>query len=105
MYCLRENQVSYSGVKHSLIRVLAVICIRHILLQLIDDGLIEDLRLAEPVLVHDQTLIMLFLQLKVEENNWEKELNGVLCEKEGQSAGPKHVQIVEVETGLDQFYS
>jgi hypothetical protein len=75
------------------------------LLQLINDGLVEDLRLAEPILVHDQALFMLSLKLKVEETNWNEELNSVLCEKEGQSAGTEDVQIVEVETGLDQFYS
>jgi hypothetical protein len=48
---------------------------------------------------------MLSLKLKVEETNWNKELNGVLCEKEGESAGTEDVQIVEVETGLDQFCS
>ena len=48
---------------------------------------------------------MLSLQLKVEETNWNEELNSVLCEKEGESAGTKDVQIVEVKTGLDQFCS
>lgn len=73
--------------------------------QLIYDGLVENLRLAEPVLVHDKTLIMLSLQLKVEKTNWNEELNGVLCEKEGKSAGTEDVEIVEVETSLDQFCS
>ena len=71
------------------------------MLQLIDDGLVEDLRFAEPVLVHDQTLVMLSLQLKVEQTNRHEEVNSVFCEKEGQPAGTKDVQVVEVEASLD----
>ena len=83
---LRKHQISSSSIQHCLVRVLIDIYVCHVLLQLVDYGLVQDLRFSEAVLIHNQTLVMLSLQLKVEETDRNKEVNCVFREKEGQSA-------------------
>lgn len=64
---LWKNQISGGHIEHGLVGMLTHISIRHVLLQLIDDVLVEHLRLAEPVLVQNQALVILILQLEVGE--------------------------------------
>lgn len=66
---LREDQISGGHIEHGIIGMLTHFCICHILLQLINDVLVEHLRLPESILVQNKALFILILQLEVGETH------------------------------------